>query len=621
MARTNISPVTLKLPDGKTYTSNEKVSMSLRVHSIQGPKTLKLSDVIFVPTLNQCLISVRQFCMDGYLISFSGDRCRIYTPERKSIDFVRLPTDTLYRMAIIDENLNPKSTKIDVRNDGLNISKMEEIPNLEIPDISRPIDDLKASDTVRDILKSHLIFGHIGARALNALMKAKIVTSHRASLVNQVVANCASCRLNKMKANPVPGETMSSAPYPCHSIHCDEVTGLPATPSGFTGFSLIVNRKTKFIDIRLIRAKNEAVEHIKEFVNTAETYDLKVRVLRTDSAPMYANDKSFIGWLKSKGIRQELSAPHSQYQNGFVEHHIQTLRNMSATALHTSGLPKSYWAEALLWAKYSWNCIPRWDNENLTPYKAVTGRDIELSQLHPFGCRVFVKSMENPDSKFDPKAEDFIFLNYDPRAKAFRVRSKETSRVLVRSQRDLSFNDLEFPAWKNFNVKRDLGISFDISLYKVPSTQRPQQVVISDRKEEEKRPETPPIILDENRHHESSGSGPSYTSEFQRDITLNPRSGTRSGRRYSSNDILISFIEELSSDQLAFHNENESCNEIAVDKEVGRHIESMTEKVTPTDIRSAMEIPDFKKAINEELKTINDFHTFDLVPRMSSQRV
>ena len=74
-------------------------------------------------------------------------------------------------------------------------------------------------------------------------------------------------------------------------------------------------------------------------------------------------------WLKSKGIRQELSAPHSQYQNGFVERHVQMLRNMTATALHSSGLPKSYWAEALLWARYAWNCIPRWDNENLSPYK------------------------------------------------------------------------------------------------------------------------------------------------------------------------------------------------------------------------------------------------------------
>ena len=30
-ARTNIKPVTLRLPDGKTYTSNEKVLMTLRV--------------------------------------------------------------------------------------------------------------------------------------------------------------------------------------------------------------------------------------------------------------------------------------------------------------------------------------------------------------------------------------------------------------------------------------------------------------------------------------------------------------------------------------------------------------------------------------------------------------
>ena len=40
----------------------------------------------------------------------------------------------------------------------------------------------------------------------------------------------------------------------------------------------------------------------------------------------------------------------------------------------------------------------------------------------------------------------------------------------------------------------------------------------------------------------------------------------------------------------------------------------MTEKVTQTDVRSAMGIPEFKKAIEDELKTINDFHTFDQVP-------
>ena len=42
----------LRLPGRKTYTSNEKVLMTLHVKSTQGTKTLKLSDVILVPSIN-----------------------------------------------------------------------------------------------------------------------------------------------------------------------------------------------------------------------------------------------------------------------------------------------------------------------------------------------------------------------------------------------------------------------------------------------------------------------------------------------------------------------------------------------------------------------------------------
>ena len=36
----------------------------------------------------------------------------------------------------------------------------------------------------------------------------------------------------------------------------------------------------------------------------------------------------------------------------------------------------------------------------------------------------------------------------------------------------------------------------------------------------------------------------------------------------------------------------------------------MIEKMAPSDVWSAMEIPEFRKAIDEELKTINEFHTY-----------
>ena len=41
----------------------------------------------------------------------------------------------------------------------------------------------------------------------------------------------------------------------------------------------------------------------------------------------------------------------------------------------------------------------------------------------------------------------------------------------------------------------------------------------------------------------------------------------------------------------------------------------MIEKMAPSDVQLAMEIPEFRKAIDEELKTINEFHTYDLVPQ------
>ena len=150
-------------------------------------------------------------------------------------------------MVIIhDESVYTESSTQD------HLVNMDKLPDKGIPDVSHPIDDLKVSDAICDILRSHLIFRHIGSRALNALMKAKVVTPHRASLVNQVIANCASCRLNKIKANLIPGEKLHSALHPCHSIHCDEVTGLPPSPNGYTGFSLIVDRLTKFVNVKLI---------------------------------------------------------------------------------------------------------------------------------------------------------------------------------------------------------------------------------------------------------------------------------------------------------------------------------------------------------------------------------
>ena len=153
----------------------------------------------------------------------------------------------------------------------------------------------------------------------------------------------------------------------------------------------------------------------------AKTYGHQVMCLRTDSAKAFSADKAFIEWLRVNRICQELSVPHSQYQNGFMERHIQTIQNMISSMLHTSGMSKGYWGEAALWAKTTWNVTPRLDNNLKSPCFAITGRQMEPSFMHPFGCKAFARIPSDQQTKFQPNAVECIFLNYDSCSKAFRV--------------------------------------------------------------------------------------------------------------------------------------------------------------------------------------------------------
>ncbi len=162
--------------------------------------------------------------------------------------------------------------------------------------------NLMNSKAVRDITRTHYSLGHICADTMKKLMKSNAIHCHNPQLVDFVVSHCEPCRLTKAKACKIPLESLTPAPSTLHLIHCDEVTGLPCTPSGYTRFSLIIDCKTKFVDIKLIRRKNEAVQHIKDFVVTAKTYGFQVMCLHTDSTKAFSADKSFIQWLEMNGI-------------------------------------------------------------------------------------------------------------------------------------------------------------------------------------------------------------------------------------------------------------------------------------------------------------------------------
>src|SRR6185312_16950385 len=112
---------------------------------------------------------------------------------------------------------------------------------------------------------------------------------------------------------------------------------LPATASGKTGFSLIVDKYSKFIDVCLISQKNETQDHIKDFVARMAALGHKVAKLCTDSAAEFVKDAEFKKWLVDNKIVQEASAPYTKHQNGIAEHHIQTIEERTTAILTQSG--------------------------------------------------------------------------------------------------------------------------------------------------------------------------------------------------------------------------------------------------------------------------------------------
>ena len=100
----------------------------------------------------------------------------------------------------------------------------------------------------------------------------------------------------------------------------------------------------------------------------------KVKTLRTDNGGEYTSTQ-FTNYLKSEGIRHELTVPKTPEQNGVSERLNRTLVEMSRSMLIDAKLPNKFWAEAVSTAVYLKNRSPtRVIDDNKTPYEC--GMDV-----------------------------------------------------------------------------------------------------------------------------------------------------------------------------------------------------------------------------------------------------
>ena len=104
-----------------------------------------------------------------------------------------------------------------------------------------------------------------------------------------------------------------------------------------------------------------------------------------------------------------------------------------------SGLPPSFWAEAIATANRIRNrCITKSLDEG-TPHEKWTGKRPNVGYFRTFGCKVLILNKIPNKDKFEPKTLQGIFVGYSDTSKAYRVWIPSERKIRV--SRDVRFFD------------------------------------------------------------------------------------------------------------------------------------------------------------------------------------
>src|ERR1700678_4224846 len=95
--------------------------------------------------------------------------------------------------------------------------------------------------------------------------------------------------------------------------------------------------------------------------------------------------------LQDRGIFVQVTAPYAHPQNGKAERYIHTLEDGMQTLIADSGLPPSFWGDAVCTTQYLRNRLPTSTlPSDITPFKAFKHHKPDLFYLRVWGCQCFV---------------------------------------------------------------------------------------------------------------------------------------------------------------------------------------------------------------------------------------
>lgn len=253
----------------------------------------------------------------------------------------------------------------------------------------------------------------------------------------EILPPCQVCIQGKFTALPFPKREERSE-TPLQLVYSD-ICGPMRTRSNGGGlyFATFIDDYSRWCEVYILKKKSEIFTVFKEYKNLVENQlNLKIKTFQSDNAREYISGE-FNKFLKNQGIQRRFTAPYTPQQNGVAERKNRTLVEMARCMIIQSGVPPSFWGEAICTANFIRNRCPTATLLGGTPYEWWTNKKPNLNFLRTFGETTFVLNKGGNPNKLKIKSSTGIFVGYSPDTKTYRIYMLETRKIY--RTRDVSF--------------------------------------------------------------------------------------------------------------------------------------------------------------------------------------
>lgn len=166
----------------------------------------------------------------------------------------------------------------------------------------------------------------------------------------------------------------------------------------------------------------------------------KIKAVQSDWGGEF---RAFTTLLQQCGIIHRIICPHTHEQNGLIERKHRHIAEMGLTLLANSFMPSRYWDTAFETAVFLINRLPTEVLKGASPIGKLLGIKPDYIALKVFGCACFPLLRPYNSHKMAYRSSECVFMGYSLQHKGYKCLDPQTSRIYI--SRHVQVNEGYFP--------------------------------------------------------------------------------------------------------------------------------------------------------------------------------